>query len=213
MRKLRFVSVFVLLALLLSASSNVVMGQEPVPDEDGPCPEGKYDFYLRPGESEALSPREAKAISLHLAFYKTHGMTEDAEMLWKTLNGALTEAETRGLQREGYLLSSSLDDHYTCYGLVWSTWISRNWWWFGKNGHYAWSHTQDQQDAIIDEVYLRARAWQGSTLKYDKDGTEAPGASVSLSGDGGMKSGDARSDARYELSGCETYTTVVYLYY
>lgn len=166
---------------------------------------------MQSGGNEALSPREAKAVNLHLAFYKTHGMTEDAEMLQKTLDGNLTDAEAKSFQREGYLLSSSGDDHYTCYGLVWSTWISRYWWWFGKNGHYAWSHTQDQQNAVIDEVYLRARAWQGSTLKYDKNGTD--GASVSLSGNGGTGSGDARSDARYKLSGCETYTTVVYLYY
>lgn len=148
---------------------------------------------VQSGGNEALSPREAKAVNLHLAFYKTHGMTEDAEMLQKTLDGNLTDAEAKSFQREGYLLSSSGDDHYTCYGLVWSTWISRYWWWFGKNGHYAWSHTQDQQNAVIDEVYLRARAWQGSTLKYDKNGTD--GASVSLSGNGGTGSGDARSDA------------------
>jgi len=209
MRKVKLVSVFVLLALLLSATSNMVMGQEPVPNEDSLYPESRYEVHLQSSASEALGPRETRAVNLHLAYYKTHGMTKDAEMLQKTLDGNLAE----GFQRESDLLSSSGDDHNTCYGLVWSTWISRYWWWFGKNGHYAWSHTQDQQDAVIDEVYLRARAWQGSTLKYDKDDTEAPGASVSLSGNGGLGSGDARSDARYKLNGCETYTTVVYLYY
>ena len=46
MRKLKLVSVFALLAMLLIASSNMVIGQEPVPNEDDPRLDGKYDVHL-----------------------------------------------------------------------------------------------------------------------------------------------------------------------
>jgi hypothetical protein len=194
----KFVSVFVLMALLLSAGPGVVMAQEPMPDESV-LDEGE-SVVLQTGES--LSQEEVDHLKIMLHFYKANGMPKEADLVARMLAGKPSSAEmdqTAASKLRGYPGIIDSDDYTLAGPHHLFTSVCRHWWMFGKNEHTGWSFdVTTYEDIKIHRIEMTAQAWNSSGVEaYNVNFGFASASSVYCAPDDAPSSGRARSEVCY----------------
>ncbi len=204
MRSARVLLVLALFTTALALTSTMVHAE-------GPRENGKVTLNWKLGQT--LSPDQHKVVNDLLAFYKSRGMTYEADMLSRTINGKLTASELQTIQLNGnILLFDSRDAHWAeSVNCQWVTWLDRPWWLLGRNEHFAYS-TINGGDCEIDRMDMQVRAWTNAgVLQYDNTFGFGP-ASELYARNPADAPGHSRSDATYRHD-WEVYQPIVELAY
>jgi hypothetical protein len=199
MRRLKLVSVFVLLELLLSAMSGGVMAQEPPPDQPGW--DENEGIVLQTGEP--LTDEEVDHLRMMLRFYKANEMTKQAELVTRMLAGNLSSTEMKRMaasKLRGYPGLIDSDDYTVAAPHHLYTTVSRHWWMLGNNEHTGWSfNAATLEDIEIAEIEMTAQAWDSSGVPaYDVTFGFDNASQVYCERDDAPSSGEARSEVYYK---------------
>jgi hypothetical protein len=198
MRKLKFVSMFVLLALLLSAGLGAAMAQEPPPDE--PVLDESESVVLQTGED--LSQEEVEHLRIMLHFYKANGMSKEADLVARMLAGRPSSAEMDQMaasKLRGYPGIIDSDDYTLAGPHHLYTSVCRWWWMFGRNEHTGWSFDVTTYEGIeIPRIDMTAQAWNSSGVQaYNVNFGFDNASEVYCRRDDAPSSGRARSEVYY----------------